>query len=116
MEELLYEVTGGLDPLVFIADRQALAASLLEDIRDDLRAFLEAISGAVFGGGPGGGGYVAPPGGGGGGIIGAGQAVNIEIEVNGVNDPAAVRGAVNEAIRASLPGIASAVKGEMYSA
>lgn len=46
----LDELTGGRPVDQFIADRTAEAASLLTEIRDDLRAFLEGISSGSVGG------------------------------------------------------------------
>lgn len=64
LQAQLDELTGGRPVDQFIAERTAEAASLLTEIRDDLRAFLEAISSGSVGGGATPGVGVAPGGGG----------------------------------------------------
>lgn len=119
----LNELTGGRPVDEFIADRTAEAASLLTEIRDSLREFLEAIgtnSGAV--GGTGGG--TSPIGGGGrppedstapkDGVFVLSPTINVTASGGASTDQ--VTRAVREVLRAELPAVASTIKRSLRTA
>jgi hypothetical protein len=129
--EQLNALTGGRPVDEFIAERSAEAAALLTDIRDDLRAFLDAIStgsvgnggsvpgigGPGFGGGGGGGG--GPPGDIG-GLLPESTPVTlapvIQITVTGGGNPTDIARAFAQAMDAQLPQLATQLKRELRNA
>ncbi len=112
--EQLNELTGGRPVDEFIAARTAEAATLLTEIRDDLREFLETISSEGFvpnsqqpGTSPGGGGALP---------IDSTAPKNDSlvfaptIHINGGGDAAQVARVVRDTLRAELPTFASQIK------
>lgn len=111
-------ITGGRPIDVFLAERARDTVLLLQDIRDDMRDFLSAISGVAITGnssvGYDGSGYVPPtkpspakP------KDGDTQGINVVVNVSGAGDPKAVAAAVQAELSRSLPQMATQLKREL---
>lgn len=111
-------LTGGRPIDVFMAERARDTVILLQNIRDDMRGFLSAISGVPITGStaPGydGSSYVPPanpapakP------KEGDTQGINVVVNVSGAGDPKAVAAAVQAELSRSLPQMATQLKREL---
>lgn len=126
LQQQIDTITGGRPIDEFIAERQAETVGLLTSIRDDLRAFLGAISGDATspGTGPGTGSGPGPGNGGGrppvegestipmGGIT---VAPVIQVSVSS-GDPQQIAAAVRDVMQREMPQIATRVKRELSTA
>lgn len=111
-------ITGGRPIDVFLAERARDTVLLLQDIRDDMRDFLSAISGVAITGNNGvgydGSSYTPPtkpspakP------KDGDTQGINVVVNVSGAGDPKAVAAAVQAELSRSLPQMATQLKREL---
>lgn len=112
-------LTGGRPIDVFMAERARDTVLLLQNIRDDMRGFLSAISGVPITGStaPGydGSGYTpAPPVAKPKSVGDASSAgINVVVNVSGSGDPKAVAAAVQAELQRTLPQMATQLKREM---
>lgn len=112
-------ITGGRPIDVFMAERARDTVLLLQNIRDDMRGFLSAISGVPITGStaPGydGSGYTpAPPVAKPKSVGDASSAgINVVVNVSGAGDPKAVAAAVQAELSRSLPQMATQLKREL---
>lgn len=111
-------ITGGRPIDVFLAERARDTVLLLQNIRDDMRDFLSAISGVAITGdnsvGYDGSSYTPPtkpapskP------KDGDTQGINVVVNVSGAGDPKAVAAAVQAELSRSLPQMATQLKREL---
>lgn len=108
----LNAITGGRPIDQFLAERAADTVELLTAIKEDLRDFLTSVGSGFVPNRPGGPGV----GGGGGGPPGGGNEMVIKSEINitgASGDPKAIADAVQGALSAQLPQLATRLKREM---
>lgn len=118
-QQMLDAITGGVDPDAYIAQLTAESRDYLRNIQDDLRAFLQSITGLIGNDGSGSGS----------GFGGTGlgprdevpirpkttDAVTLVVNVTG-NDAGSIRTQVEGALQAGLPQLASRIKRELAAA